>query len=375
MNISFLTSGHEPFDDRIFYHMARSLADHNHNVLIISSKADLVKVVDGIGLNCFAGDNMAKRDKINKFIELLSDFEPDVIVCSEPLTVLTAKRYRSQSGKKLRIVYDITEWYPSKKNLSSHNYLYKWFIFIKLALFNLWVTRYTDSFIFGEFYKSRPYRLFFPRKPFVNISYFPDIKYISNCKPSLSKDTLRLSYSGKISLEKGFGNLISLINTLIKTNKQLHIKLKIIGWYMNDKDRSDCEQLLDSLSTRISIQRIEKQSLINYIDQIKETDIFLDLRLDDYENQHCLPIKLFYYMALGRPVIYSDLKAIRKALDTEKFGFLVKPNDYKTIEWIIQNYINNNDFYYHHCINARKLSETKFNWQVIEHDFLKFLSR
>ena len=69
MNISFLTSGHDPFDDRIFYHMARSLRDHNNNVLIISSKLDLIEVADGITLNCFAGDDLTKRDKIFNFTE------------------------------------------------------------------------------------------------------------------------------------------------------------------------------------------------------------------------------------------------------------------------------------------------------------------
>lgn len=115
--------------------MARSLVDHNNNVLIISSKADLVKVVDGIRLHCFDGDDLPKKDKIDKFIGILSANDQDVIICSEPLPVLAAKRFKSLSGKNPRIVYDITEWYPSKKNLSAYNFLMRLFIFFKACTF------------------------------------------------------------------------------------------------------------------------------------------------------------------------------------------------------------------------------------------------
>ena len=122
MNISFLTSGHEPLDDRIFYHMAKTLSDHNNDVVIISSKSDLTEVTDGILLNCFAGDNLTKRDKIKHFMERLSVSKPDLIICSEPLTILAARQYSKRQSGKIRIVYDITEWYPSKKNLNIHQY-------------------------------------------------------------------------------------------------------------------------------------------------------------------------------------------------------------------------------------------------------------
>jgi len=374
MNISFLTSGHDPFDDRIFYHMARSLADHNNNVLIISSKTDLVKVEDGINLHCFDGEDLPKREKIDKFVGILSANDPDILICSEPLPVLAANKYRSLSDKKIRIVYDITEWYPSKKNLSSHNYFARCFIFIKLALFNLWVTRYTDSFIFGEWFKSRPYRLLFLRKPYAFISYFPDLKYITNIESHIGKDTLRLSYSGKISLEKGFGNFMIVIKELLKINKLLKIKIKVIGEYHNDTDRAECKQYLDSIHPNISIQFIERQSFINFAENINDTDIFLDLRRIDFENHRCLPIKLFYYAALGRPVIFSDLKAIRKEVETKTFGFLVNPDDNKTIVKIITEYLENRELYSLHCKNARNLVESKYNWKIIEPLFLKFLS-
>ena len=80
--------------------MARSLSEHGNNVEIVSSKLNLMEVVDGIKLNCFAGDNLSKRDKLSQFVERLSGFTPEIIICSEPLTVLAAKQYSKKNPEK-----------------------------------------------------------------------------------------------------------------------------------------------------------------------------------------------------------------------------------------------------------------------------------
>lgn len=354
--------------------MAKTLSDHNNDVVIISSNRDLTEVTDGILLNCFAGDNLTKIDKIKHFMERLSVSKPDLIICSEPLTILAARRYSKRQSGKIRIVYDITEWYPSKKNLNVHKYYLRWFFFIKLLLFNLWVTRFADSFIFGELYKSRPYRFLYPSKSFIFTTYYPDLRYIPFHNPNLKKGKLRLSYSGKICLEKGYGNFFKVLSELTELKKELIIDVRIIGWYENILDKEECENFFSSFNQNISLHIFEKQNFKNFIDLIKETDIFLDLRFDDFENQHCLPIKLFYYAALGRPVIHSDLKAIRKEVDIEKFGFLVMPDNSESIVKIISEYLNDEELYYQHCRGARKLAVNNYNWGKIETQFLKFLS-
>lgn len=374
MNISFLTSGHDPFDDRIFYHMARSLVIRNNNIEIVCSKLALTEVKDGIRLNCFAGDNLPKRDKINQFIKRLSSFKADVIICSEPLTLLAAKQYSKRHPAKTRIFYDITEWYPSKKNLIAYKAPVRWFIFTKLLLFNYWVSGYADSFIFGEWFKSKPYRFLFPNKPFIYTSYYPDLEYIRFCTPEIKNDILRLSYSGKISLEKGYGNFFSLLKMLSECNPELKIEVKIFGWYENHYDEKECENLINSAFKNITINVSGKQSFKTFIEAINKTDIFLDLRSDNFENQRSLPIKLFYYAALGRPVIFTDLKSIRKEVDIDMFGFLVNPTDTMHIVQLINNYIEDKELYYSHCENAKRLSENNYSWQKIEPQFVRFIT-
>jgi glycosyltransferase involved in cell wall biosynthesis len=353
--------------------MARYLYDQNNNIQIISSKRDLIEEIDNIQFNCFTGDKLTKSNKIHQFVERLVPFMPEIIICSEPLPVLAAKQYSKKKSGKVRIIYDITEWYPSKKNLAAYKFPYRWFIFIKLLIFNLLVSHFADSFIFGEWYKSRPYRFFYPRKPFIFTSYYPDLKYISNSAPGLQNGKLRLSYSGKISMEKGIGKFFRILRELSDIDRDLTIEVKIIGWYESIRDKEIYDNLSGSVSSNIYLKVYDKQPFKEFIELINDTDIFLDLRSGDFENQHCLPIKLFYYAALGRPVIHSDLKAIRKEVEIDKFGFLVNPGNYASIVHKIRDYLNNEKLYYDHCRNARKLAENNYNWERISPQFLRFI--
>ena len=374
MQISFLTSGHSPYDDRIFYHLAKTLSENGYKVEIVSSKSSLKEIHEGISINCFPDNELAKKAKIENFERYLISFDPDIVICSEPLPVLAAKRYKKNKPGKVSIIYDITEWYPSKKNLADLKGLSGWFTFLKLLLFNIYSSSISDAFIFGEWYKSKPYRMLFPSKPFSFVTYYPDLRYIPQKKSSHLAEALVFSYSGKISIEKGFENFFRVINTLAKENQELKISIKIIGWYESDKDKAECESFINQEYTNISLSFSGRQDFQEFIEEISDTYIFLDLRNDDYENQRCLPIRLFYYLALGKPVIFSDLKAIRHEVETDESISLIKPGDINNVVKIITQYLQDPDLYARHCINARNLAEKKYNWHRISPDLLQFIS-
>ena len=369
MNISFLTSSHLHFDDRIYHHLADSLSKKGHSIEIVSSISKL-KIDAKISINNFAGNSLTKREKIKIFTEKLFSFSPQIIICSEPITVIAAKKYSKKTNAQ--IIYDITEWYPSKKNLANHSKISKGFHFFKYLFFNIYAAFYSDGFIFGEYYKSKPYKFLFPSTPFTFIPYYPKSSIIHSVKSTLKSDTLRLSYSGKISVEKGFINFLNVLNLLSKQDPKLLIAVKIIGWY-DPKEKFILQKSLKNLPDNISFAFYEFQELQKYIELINDTDIFIDLRSNDFENSHCLPIKLFYYIALERPVIYSNLKAIKKEVDIEQFGHLVNPTDTQKIVNLITDYIKNSDLYSNHCSNAKTLFKTTYNWEKIEAQFINFI--
>jgi glycosyltransferase involved in cell wall biosynthesis len=373
LNISLITSAHSPYDDRIFFHMAQSLVINNYNITIITSRCKIEDKKDDILLRGFEGNELKIREKIVQFISLLSQAKPDIIICSEPITVLASRRYAKEIPHKIRIIYDVTEWNPSIRMIYYSKFPLNWVKYFQKLVFNYYASYFVDSYIFGEWYKSRPYRFLHPGKPFVFISYYPNLKYIPISRPSLQKNILRLSYSGRISLEKGYLNFIKVINELQKQKEQLQIHVKIIGWYETDKDRMDCENFMTSIDKRISVNFYEKLQFVEYLNLIADTDIFLDLRNINKEIAHSLPIKLFYYAAVGRPMIFSKLKSIVRALPIDQFGYLVNPKNINLIVNLITTYLDNPALYYEHCEKARKVAEEKYNWKTIEPDFLSFI--
>ena len=157
--VAFLTSSHSPFDDRIFYHQAKSLAK-NFKVVIISSTENILETFGNISIVSVNHQSSDKKRKIEFFRQTLTQFNPELIICSEPLTILAALKYKKEFQQKVKIVYDITEWYPSKKNLEGLSGFQKFSVFFKLLFANIYVSARCDGFVFGEHYKSLPYCLF-----------------------------------------------------------------------------------------------------------------------------------------------------------------------------------------------------------------------
>ncbi|MFA5326242.1 MAG: glycosyltransferase [Prolixibacteraceae bacterium] len=246
--------------------------------------------------------------------------------------------------------------------------------FFRLLLFNLYTSSLCDGFIFGEYYKSLPFRILFPYKKWEIVSYFPDLSYINYRKSNLNPGQICLGYTGKISVEKGIKNFFDVANTLKSKNPDIDVKLKIIGWCLSADDKSTFERLCRE-SINVSVELLGRQDFENFSDKLLDIDILFDLRKLDFENNHCLAIKVFYYAACGKPVIYSNIKAIKREIDVTKFGYFVNPVDSEIISCHIVNYIQNPDLYRMHCGAARKLAEINYNWGIIESRFTDFITK
>jgi len=371
--IAFLTSSHSPFDDRIFYHQAKSLSKNNQ-VVIVSSTENKTLTIGNISVLSEDRNSSGKKEKIEFFIRSLSQIDPELIICSEPLPIIAAWRYKKKFRKKAKVIYDVTEWYPSKKNLEGLSGIKKLSAFFRLLVFHIYALAHCDGFIFGEHYKSLPFRFLFPLRKWTIVSYYPDLNYINFQESNLRSGEICLGYTGRISIEKGIESFFNVAIALKAKNPELAVKLKIIGWFFNENDESIFRKLC-SEAENIEIQLLDKQDFEHFSNELIETDVLFDLRKVDLENNHCLAIKVFYYAACGKPVIYSNLKAIEREIDVNKFGYFVNPNDSEQIAGLVIEYVKHLDLYQAHSRQARKLAETEYNWEKIEPLFLDFVNK
>lgn len=366
--IAFITSSHSPLDERIYYQMARSLC-YLYRVVIIASTGNVKHEDKDITIVSSQVSDPPK--KLQFFFDQLCTLQPDIVVSSEPLPVIAAWRYKNKQ-KRTTILYDITEWFPSKKHLENRSIPFKILIFFKLLSLNILSSVLATGFIFGEYYKSLPYRIIFPFKKYVFISYYPDLNHI-DYKPTKSPSaSICLGYTGKISKEKGIESFVNAAIALHDKRPDIKVRCKIIGKFGNETEKHFFYKLKEKAHD-IDFELQDWQPYQNFSKALQDVHVLVDLRKIDFENHYCLPIKLFYYAACGKPVIYSDLKAISKELDITTFGYLVNPKNSGFISDIMINYLNNPSLFNAHCSQARKLAETSYNWDNLKPIFLEFI--
>ena len=327
-HIIFLQSAHTATDERVLFHQAQTLRLHGY-------------VVDICGM-----------DNFNEFIPQTTD----VYIVDTPRALW---KIRHTDAK---IVYDITEWYPSKKNLRNLK-IGKTIKAFLMIIASVWAGWRADAFIFGEKDKAKPFQFLFPRKKSLFLSYYPDLDYISPKPPRDITNQCRILYAGPLTAEKGWFRVKELLESSARENPNVEFLLDVIS-----KDNLSELQLPNNLR----ISRLGFMSFQQFCDQIVGYDLFLDLRTIDFENTRCLPIKLFYYMACGRPSMYSNLSAITSGVPDVK-DCVALVNDLNEAKDALKRYVTDSKYYQQQCAKALNLSQTKYNWANIKFDFMKFI--
>lgn len=369
--ILFLTTAHVALDDRIFYHQARSLVRDGFSVVIVSTASSLQETRDSVVIDAKeVNETLTIRQKIAYIREKLDLYRPDLIICSEPLPVYCAKKYARKNRAK--VLYDITEWYPSRKHFTKIKGYKRRLRYWKLLLFNLYVGFAADGFLFGEVCKRLPFRILFPFKKQMLLPYYPHKDYIKYKQKVFDPANITFCYAGKISEEKGTANFLHAIAFFRQCYPQIGVKVKIIGISESREEYLKFEHTRSFLNVG-ELQMINPVDLPSFSEALADVDICFDLRKDDLENQMSLPIKIFYYAASGKPVVYSKLWAIRQSVEWNKFGHLVNPKDCKQITNCIVSYINNPSLYDQHSRNGRELFAAKYNWELLERNFVAFV--
>ena len=366
--ICFLQVAHFPDDDRVWYHQTKLLKENDFDVSVISTRtedSDLEHVF------CFDDTGMKKCAVSRKISEILKEIDPNIIICDNPLSVFFASQYKKKHNKSVKILMDITEWYPSKKNLVNLNVCKRFIKKTVLRCLNFYSGFWVDGFIFGEYHKTRLFKKFFSKKPYVDLPYYPDLKYIGKINPKEEFLIWNCMYCGALNKDKGFYNAIRAMEVVAVENQRYKFNLNIIS-----KDILNEEQklIISGIPNNLEIIFHAYLPFEEFCKTLSSYDIFLDLREKDKENNTCLPIKLFYYMACGKPAIFSDLDAIKLQVpEINEFACLTNPNDYNRISQLITAYVTHNEKYLNHSAAAIKYATEKYNWKLLSDKFLKFI--
>lgn len=261
----------------------------------------------------------------------------DVIICDTPKAVLHNIGYAGT------VIYDVTEWYPSKKNLRPFRYWLRPLGAVYMGFLSLLAGAVARRFIFGEEDKGRPFRFLFPWKKHVYLPYYPSKTLFADAENRRNAHApLRVLYAGPLTEEKGYFRAVS-------AAEQAGVELTIVG----------PEQYMP---------------LEEFCRYVQSFDIALDLRDRDAENRRCLPIKLFYYWAAGVVPIYSDLDAIRKHIpDADNAVCLVK-NEQEAVVALMQ-LLNDSACWARYRQAGQQLHRDRYYWEAVEERLISIISQ
>ncbi|MBD3192276.1 MAG: glycosyltransferase, partial [Candidatus Heimdallarchaeota archaeon] len=154
----------------------------------------------------------------------------------------------------------------------------------------------------------------------------------------------------------------------------------IIGGLKTNKTR---QELIDKIKRKIERKGLKDSILITGQRPHQEMPLFLSLcdiltapfSEAGYKwNYGFSPLKIFEYLAMGKPVIATDLPWIKELINNQN-GLIIPPADPKALAGAICELFNNPHTMENLGINARRQAEKKLDWVVIAKQLLQIYAK
>lgn len=190
-------------------------------------------------------------------------------------------------------------------------------------------------------------------------------KFKTFSPPLKNKPPWFLLYTGSLKPSKG-------VETLLKSLILLpeEVKLKIVG---GDKKSEDFKRIV-RLKKNLNLgKRVE---ILEYVPpgEVKKFFFLADILIlpSTREESEGSPLKLFEYMAAGKPLIASSLPSIKEILEKGKDALFFPPGDEKSLAYTVQKILKDPSLGKKLVENAREKVK-EFTWERRAKRILSFI--
>ncbi|CAC9578882.1 hypothetical protein [uncultured Gammaproteobacteria bacterium] len=152
---------------------------------------------------------------------------------------------------------------------------------------------------------------------------FPSLNREVYTKEILSKEVINVGYFGKLSPQKGLATIVELLRIANKKKIQFNIFTpdeRVLG-------PSDSLGVYEYIDHDQCMSRMLEQDILLLL--IEPQGGIADI------SPYTSPLKLFEYMAIGKPIIASNLPILREILTSDKDSILVENSAEKIIKVIL----------------------------------------
>ncbi len=364
MRICLLSSGHPPNDDRIFYKEARSFTKICDDVWIISPHSSDItykkEEVNFLSIPTYSRNWFGRFRTIRELYKVALSLDADVYHCHEPESLLVATKLKKALGCK--IVFDSHEMYSATLAQMFPKYLHNQIMYA-YKLFERAKINQCD-FVIGATCSITDYLkkiVGSKRTETILNCTSPDI--FGEVRERKWDEETIICHDGNLTFSRGLKTMVKAVKIV---KKKYPVKFKIVG----DVFGPEKDWLESYMKTNHMEDIITRTGWLDYRDvgpAISECHIGL-LALEKLPN-HIIaaPNKIFNYMYFGMPFVTPDYCIdIKKLIEEEKCGVITNSNSAEDYANAITCLLENREKTIGMGLNAKKASETKYNWPIME---------
>jgi len=387
--VCFLTSRHEPWCFRIFYKEALSLRRACYAVHIITSTGYVRQVKAGITVHGFSLHGVVPyKFKINEiltrltFIYLGVKARADIYHCHSPELLLVAYIIklvqRLLFRKKVAIIHEIRDFYLHEAFLDSH---LGWRERLKLSLQAWWdkmIHRKFDYIIGVEESKvERPLSYGIDPRKIATVENYVSLDLFHERRKKFDATEFVLAYSGGLSFLRGVDRLAK---ACVVFGKRVDLRptLLLIGQFPN-KAKEEEEWLVNYCKKN---EQFVNLKFLGWVDHLEVPEILADAdicftlfyskRYEKVLSTNAGPLKLYEYMALGKPIIATNARALERTIQSTQCGLIVDARGgVEAVAEAIEFYFRNPNRLLQDGRNGRLAVERDFNWSIAERKLLQ----
>jgi len=207
-----------------------------------------------------------------------------------------------------------------------------------------------------------------PQNKILSITNGINLDYNFNKHVKKRDGIFTLFYGGTVDQIRLEGVLPCLREVLKEISR---IRLVLIGYELKG-GYSWIRHQFRSLGGKVVLESRGVQPYSSVVEAIIESDVCLCPYPNKIDLAPAYPLKIFDYMAVGRPVVASSLPGISKILKHGFNGLLFTPGDYSAMAELILKLYNSLELRKSLSQNAKK-SVLEFDWNRIHEKILLFL--
>lgn len=369
--VCMIAAVHSPLDSRIFYKEALSLQKAGYDVSVIGHTKYKIttteKGINVIGLEKGAG---LKSNPI-LWMELAREalnIDAEIYHCHEPESFLVSLYLRLFHGKK--IVYDVHEYYVDIIPLASlpMRIFLSFMVYLVEPLF----CRLAEAVITADDGIAKRYSRF--NKHVEVVSNFPALNLFEEVDPEsgieMYPGRFVMIYVGGLTEERGILELIKATHKAAQLHP--HVKLLIIGEFRTKCFEDVCVDYVRSNMLEDNVEFLGFKPHVDipkYINAANAGTALFHPTRRFAKTAH--PIKLFEYMICSKPVLVSNLPAMKKLIEESQCGLLVDPLNIddisKAIVYMIEHPLEMKSMGY----SGKRSVQEKYNWSRMEDRLIK----